>query len=112
MNERIIINDGKGAVVIDMQVARQEYEAERLGRKCLHRHVTIYTRETEVLCSDCGVRVNAVDYLSLIVSEWAQFERAQEDYEEAKHEYEDRSRTKCEHCGKMTDISYRPRRTP
>ena len=113
MSNRIIIDDGNGAAVIDMQVVRYEWEQREAKLKCTHARVYVDARKNTVTCRDCDAEVNAVWYLSRICDKWSEFERYRKQYETAKVLYDERSRTKCQHCHEMTRISRcRPRRTP
>jgi len=98
VSNRIIINDGYGAAVIDMQVVRYEWEQREAKLKCTHARVYVDARKNTVTCRDCAAEVNAIWYLSHICDKWSEFERYRKQYETAKALYDERSRTKCQHC--------------
>lgn len=87
-------------------------------RDCDHVHyfadnrmvpVTYHIREgeTEVECGHCHVRLDPMFVLRRMATKETQWSRAREHYIEEMARLSERSRTKCYHCGKMTEISRR-----
>lgn len=85
---------------------------------CNHRYwwqdgrmhnVTYYLRdgETEVECSACNARLDPMFVLKILANEETQWSRNRERYIEEMRRLKERSRTKCLHCGNMTEISRR-----
>lgn len=101
---RIILDDGEGAPIIDLEVVRYERQEHAKKLKCKHTRVLVNERKNTVTCRDCEAEVSAVWYLSLLVSEWSRFESRQKGAEAAVALAEKRCRTKCEHCRQMTRI--------
>lgn len=71
--------------------------------------VTYYLREgeTEVECGRCHTRLDPMFVLRIMASEETQWSRSRANYIEEMQRLRERSRTKCWHCGKMTEISRR-----
>lgn len=69
--------------------------------------MTYYLRdgETEVECSRCNTRLDPMFVLRILATEETQWSRARERYIDEMKRLRERSRTKCWHCGKMTEIS-------
>jgi hypothetical protein len=89
------------------------------GKGCDHRSyyvkgrglvpVTYYLREgeTEVECGHRHTRVDPMFVLQIMAGEETQWSRARGRYVEEMTRLHKRSRTKCRHCGRMTEISKR-----
>ena len=102
---RIILDDGEGAPVIDLEVVRSEYGQKAKKLACKHSRVTVDERKNLLTCRDCEAEVNAVWWLShYIVDEWSRFDARRKKASEAVAKAEKRTRTKCEHCHEMTRI--------
>lgn len=77
--------------------------------KCTHFKVEVDAKENELLCKTCGIRINPITWLldhSRFFS--AQFKRLTELHNQIKEdqaELKQRSRTRCQHCRKMTAIN-------
>lgn len=63
--------------------------------------------ETEIECGLCGTRLDPMFVLRIMANEENLWSRARERYIEDMRRLKERSRTKCYHCGKMTEISRR-----
>lgn len=83
---------------------------------CQHRHwpgtlrpVTYNIREgeTEAECGCCGVRLDPMFVLRTLAGRESEYERRRKVAAEETKRLNDRSRTKCEHCDRMTRISKR-----
>ncbi len=61
--------------------------------------------ETEVECGECGTKLDPMWVLKRLANEETQWGRTREHYIEEMKRLRERSRTKCQHCGKMTRIS-------
>ncbi|ELT47398.1 hypothetical protein [Brucella intermedia] len=84
--------------------------------KCNHRqfykdgkmvHVTYQIREgeTEVECSHCGTRLDPMFVLKILAVEENRWMETRKNYQAEMKRLNERSRTKCKHCGQMTPIS-------
>jgi hypothetical protein len=85
-------------------------------KKCNHRFQTIDGRmvraayqiregETEVECTLCKTRLDPMFVLRLLATEETTWLRSRDRYIEEMKRLSERSRTKCQHCGRMTEIS-------
>lgn len=79
------------------------------SQKCQHIAVEIDSKALELTCKACGVKVNPViwikDYLSYFKSIQNQIIEQREKLKEDEVELQKRSRTRCQHCRKMTAIN-------
>lgn len=84
--------------------------------QCQHRHwpgtlrpVTYNVREgeTEVECGCCGTRLDPMFVLRVLAGRESEYERRRRVAAEETKRLNERSRTKCEHCDRMTKISRR-----
>ena len=67
--------------------------------------MTVDERKNLLTCRDCEAEVNPMWWMSrYIIDEWSRFESMRNAAEEAVSLAEKRSRTKCEHCARMTRI--------
>ena len=58
-------------------------------------------------CLECGEDVSPMFVLKRLMSQESRWNRARENYKDEMKRLAERSKTKCEHCGKMTRISRR-----
>lgn len=79
------------------------------GTKCSHLYVTYLIDESsaEVECGQCGEKLNPMWVLRRLANEDRRFAEAHETYQDEMRRLNERSRAKCEHCGKMTRIRLR-----
>lgn len=63
--------------------------------------------ETEVECGRCGTRIDPMFVLKQLASKESGWFRARERYQDEMRRLSERSKTKCDHCGRMTRISGR-----
>jgi hypothetical protein len=73
--------------------------------KCLHKHVIVSEEESEVTCEDCGTKLNPIYVLGRMAREESRWEREGRRIIEARKMLSERSRCKCQHCGKITHIN-------
>lgn len=85
------------------------YFEKRDGMSGTVRYVTYMIREgeTEVECSRCHLRLDPVWVLKKLAHHESKYRETQKRYVEEVNRLSERSRTKCEHCQKMTRISRR-----
>ena len=79
------------------------------GPGCSHLFTTYKIREgnAEVECGSCGERLNPMWVLSQIAKAEARIHQSRKAHQEEMKRLNDRKKTKCNHCGKMTAISKR-----
>lgn len=58
-------------------------------------------------CLECGDEVSAMFVLEKLMNKESRWMQAHERYQDEQKRLAERSRTKCEHCGKITRISGR-----
>ena len=75
--------------------------------RMVHASYQIREGETEVECSLCHTRLDPMFVLRILASEETQWHRARQRYIDEMKRLSERSRTKCWHCGQMTEISRR-----
>lgn len=63
--------------------------------------------ETEVECSECGTKLHPMFVLNLMACAETDWLRTRELYVQEMKRLNERKRTQCDHCGKMTRISRR-----
>lgn len=63
--------------------------------------------DTEVECSLCNTRLDPMFVLRILAIEENQWQETRKHYQEEMARLNERSRTKCQHCGQMTRIRRR-----
>ncbi len=89
------------AKVISIKKARGEL------RECQHLHMVVDEKKNIVECDDCGAELNPVWALLRFANEESRWEYERKALAEIKAKIEQKRRTKCRHCGKMTDVRVR-----
>lgn len=88
------------------------------GGKCDHRWVwrdgkmhsvtyLICDGDAEVECSACGTRLDPMFVLRRLAGEETKWHEMSRRYQEEMKRLDERSRTQCDYCGRMTRISRR-----
>ena len=85
--------------ILSLSKARKEY-----GR-CRHIKVIIDEENSTVECKDCGEKLNPIWVLSRYATEETKLKREIDYLRRMRKALEDKHRTKCKHCGKMTDVN-------
>ena len=75
--------------------------------RMVHASYQIREGETEVECSLCQTRLDPMFVLRALATEEMQWHRSRARYIDEMKRLKERSRTKCLHCGQMTEISRR-----
>lgn len=88
--------------------------------KCQHMRIEIDSKEAEVTCKDCNTKINPIIWMlnnAKFFSEQFKLLKAREEtvlenckiakanIQEDREELKKRSRTRCQHCRKMTAIN-------
>lgn len=71
---------------------------------CKHRRFLIDSKKALVECADCGDQLNPMWVLETLCDEETRYMREKKRYSELLDELRKRSKCKCNHCGKFTDI--------
>lgn len=90
-----------GDKVISIEVARKAL----FDRKCKHYEVEIDPSLAFIECRQCKEKLNPVEWLAFMTEEWERITRLYKLYVEAKALYDEKQRTQCEHCKKITRVN-------
>lgn len=96
-------NDGPTLRVIHAGSACNHSFEIRNGR-IVHAHFNIRHGETEVECGLCGTRLDPMFVLVRMANEESQWSRTRQNYQDEMKRLNERLRTKCQHCDRMTRI--------
>ena len=89
------------ANVISLTEARRQYDMDH----CRHLQLIVDAALNEVECGDCGARLNPVEALIRFAREESRLFQRREEITPLLERLEKKSRTKCQHCGKMTRVN-------
>lgn len=90
--------------VIELSVIREDRLLRAMKEKCPHNRVQIDPTLTKIACKDCEKDLNPVEWLAQAAEHWSYIKRLYDDYNRAKAEFNEASKCKCRHCGKMTPV--------
>lgn len=93
--------DERMANVIVLSVARNRY----MPGCCRHLNITIDEDLFEVKCDDCGEKINPVSMLARFCNEQSMWEREGQQVKTLLAKLDERTRCKCQHCGRITRIT-------
>lgn len=82
------------------------YEVEKPER-CSHENFIVDNKKAEVECGQCHEKLNPMWVLTVLTDRDHRYHESHSRYQEEMKRLEDRVRTKCQHCDKMTRISRR-----
>ena len=78
--------------------------ARQFSEKCRHMKMTVSETKNTIECDDCGAQLNPIWVLGRYASEESLlYDRIARSRELSK-KLDKRMRTKCDHCGEMTNI--------
>lgn len=99
----MIINlpDKNGENVISIEVARERFDAKH----CKHRKVTVDEKLSYLKCRDCKETVNPIWWITRLAQEWWRVKNLYEQNRRAAALFEEKQRTRCEHCGRFTKVN-------
>lgn len=103
--------DAKPAEVVPIGVEFKEPGKEQkrvlevVYPRCFHGPFLIDPEAGEVTCKRCGEKLNPMAVLQRLANKESEYRRVAETYQEQMRRLGERSRTKCQHCGKMTRIN-------
>lgn len=101
-----------GENVIELSVIREDRLLRAMKEKCPHNRVFIDPMLTKLACKDCEKDLNPVEWLAQAAQHWQYIQRLYDDYDRAKTEFEEASKYKCRHCGKMTPVRRKRKADP
>ena len=90
-------------------VFKRKTIAEKMRLKeCDHTDVSyvVDLADSQVECTKCGKKLNPMWVLEQLAMREHRFHEAERTYREAISRLEKRRKTKCTHCGEMTQISH------
>lgn len=101
--------------VIDLTAVRSEKRKSEIqliiGGKsfgdpafCDHKQFLIDPKQAQVECKDCGTLLNPMWVLERLCSEESRYKRRKKECLDVLQELRKKSKCKCKHCGKFTDI--------
>lgn len=73
--------------------------------QCRHERFTIDEKLAQVECRDCKASLNPFYALAQLARQETRYHELHERYQDEMKRLGERSKTKCEHCQKMTRIS-------
>lgn len=73
--------------------------------KCYHGQYEVDDAKAEVICGICKEKIDPMAVLRELAHKETGWHRARVIYQEEMKRLEERARTKCQHCGKLTRIS-------
>jgi len=82
-------------------------EARRSYKKCGHKNMTVDAELSELVCDDCGDRLNPIAILVRFSHEESRWKWQRDALMEERERIEAKSKCKCQHCGKITKITRR-----
>ena len=71
---------------------------------CRHLNVSVHEDLIEVVCRDCGAKLNPIWVLTRMAREETKWKLRRTEFIAARAELAKRQRCKCQHCGQMTRI--------
>jgi ribosomal protein S27E len=89
--------------VIEIAIARS---GKYLSAKdeCRHARVVLDEELLDMVCRDCGARVNPIQWMIGRERVFHRHVEAYDRYIDAKAAYTKKTRCKCEHCGRITHV--------
>lgn len=93
--------DENGGNVISIEVARELYNEKR----CQHRKVTVDEKLSHIKCRDCKETINPIWWITQLAQKWSRVKALYEKNRAAAKLYEEKQRTRCEHCGRITKVN-------
>lgn len=101
MDLTVDLPDPAGGKVISIEIARKS----RFDRKCPHYRIAVDVDFAAIECRDCGKELNPIEWIAMMTEEWARVTSLYKKYTVAKELYDEKERSRCQHCGKMTRIN-------
>lgn len=72
--------------------------------QCRHLNITVHEDLLEVVCRDCGEKLNPIWVLTRMAKEETKWSMRRAEFMKARAALAERQRCKCQHCGQMTRI--------
>lgn len=102
-------DDGPMLTIVDTRFGATgcNHSFTYVGGKCVSAKYLIREGETEVECSLCETKLDPMFVLRKLAHEETKWERSRKTYREEMARLNERKATKCEHCSRMTRVSWR-----
>jgi transcription elongation factor Elf1 len=73
--------------------------------RCKHKKISVDEELQEVMCKICGAKLNPIAILLKVAYEETNWSYRFQALKEIEEKLDKKIRTKCRHCGKMTDVN-------
>lgn len=98
---KVDLTSKEGSNVISIDVIRQQ----RQRKSCKHMSIEVDSDLAFVTCRDCGQSVNPVFWIIMLAENWENVRYLYQRYKKAAELYEQKKRTRCQHCRRMTVVN-------
>jgi Zn finger protein HypA/HybF involved in hydrogenase expression len=92
--------DDEPTNIISLSEARNRYRYD----KCRHKRILVDEVKAECECRDCGEKLNPMVVLARLAEEESRLKYRIDQMRKLNHALDDKKRTKCEHCGRLTRV--------
>jgi hypothetical protein len=89
--------------VISIEVARASRRVRRLEGKCAHTNMTIHAVDG-LVCADCDKQLNPIGWIIERMEDLNAIGYREKELNAVAKKLDERTRTKCVHCQKMTPV--------
>jgi hypothetical protein len=104
VNGPIDLTDEMGATVVSIEVLRRNRHRRHAEGACKHKRTEVDEDLAELLCKDCGLRLNPIAWVASLAEDWSEVDRLWKGYRAERERLEERRRVKCHGCGTMLTL--------
>ena len=90
--------------VISIKQAHNSRNAKSKRQSCAHKNILVDERLSELECADCGSLLNPIKWLLNMTHEFRRMDESYAKLNTLREQIDERSRTKCQHCNRITII--------
>lgn len=90
--------------VISIKQVHNSRYAEKMRQSCTHKNVLVDERLADLECADCGSILNPVKWILSMANEFRRMEESYRRLNDLRKKIDDRAKTKCQHCNRITLI--------
>lgn len=90
--------------VISIKQVHNSRLAEKRRHSCVHKNVLVDDQLAELECADCGSLLNPVKWILNMRSEFTRMSDSYQRLNTLRQKIAERSRTKCQHCNRITTL--------
>lgn len=98
---KVDLADADGGNVISIEVARRH----RFEKTCQHHSIFVDVDLAEIECRNCGKQLSPVEWIAMMAEEWSRVQNLYNTHREAAKLFDEKTRCKCVHCGKLTTVN-------